>query len=44
MPQLVTELAKLGRDDIVVVCGGVIPPEDYEALHKAGVHDVFGPG
>jgi len=44
MPQLVTELAKLGRGDIVVVCGGVIPPEDYDALHKAGVHDIFGPG
>jgi len=44
MPQLVTELAKLGRGDIVVVCGGVIPPDDYAALNKAGVHDIFGPG
>jgi len=44
MPQLVTELGKLGRSDIVVVCGGGIPPDDYAALHKAGVHDIFGPG
>ena len=30
--------------DIVVVCGGVIPPQDYDFLHQAGVHAVFGPG
>jgi len=30
--------------DIVVVCGGVIPPQDYEFLYKAGVNAVFGPG
>jgi methylmalonyl-CoA mutase len=44
MPELVKELKKLGREDMVVVCGGVIPPEDYPALHNAGVHEVFGPG
>jgi methylmalonyl-CoA mutase len=44
MPQLVQELAKLGRSDMVVVCGGVIPPDDYAALFAAGVHEVFGPG
>ena len=44
MPQLVAELRALGRDDIVCVCGGVIPPQDYDALYKAGVHAIFGPG
>jgi methylmalonyl-CoA mutase len=44
VPQLHTELAKLGRDDIMIVVGGVIPPEDYPALHQAGAAAVFGPG
>ena len=33
-----------GADDILVVCGGVIPPNDYEALRQAGVSAIFGPG
>ena len=44
VPQLIDELRKLGRDDILVVVGGVIPPQDYEFLYKAGAVGVFGPG
>ena len=44
VPQLIDELRKLDRDDILVVVGGVIPPQDYEFLYKAGVAGVFGPG
>ena len=44
VPQLRDELAKLGRSDIMIVAGGVIPPEDYEALYQAGAAVVFGPG
>ncbi len=44
VPQLRAELAKLGREDMMIVVGGVIPPQDYEALHKAGAAAVFGPG
>ncbi|KAK6040445.1 B12 binding domain protein [Cooperia oncophora] len=44
VPQLVKELAKLGREDILVVVGGVIPPQDYDALYKAGAGLIFGPG
>lgn len=44
LPQLVEELKKLGREDIVIVVGGVIPPQDYEFLYKHGASAVFGPG
>lgn len=44
VPELVRALQKLGASDIVVTCGGVIPQQDYEPLHKAGVADIFGPG
>jgi len=44
VPQLMGELKKLGRGDIVAVCGGVIPPQDYEFLYQAGVSCIFGPG
>jgi methylmalonyl-CoA mutase len=44
VPQLVDELAKLGRDDILVIAGGVIPPKDYDYLFERGVAAVFGPG
>ena len=44
VPELIEELKKLGRDDIVVFVGGVIPPQDYDDLRKAGAVDVFGPG
>ncbi|MCD4750775.1 MAG: methylmalonyl-CoA mutase [Thermoanaerobaculales bacterium] len=44
VPQLKSELEKLGRSDILIVVGGVIPPQDYEALHKCGTTHIFGPG
>ena len=44
VPQLVSELKKLGADDIIVVCGGVIPRQDYAALFTAGAKKIFGPG
>ncbi|MCD6161283.1 MAG: methylmalonyl-CoA mutase [candidate division Zixibacteria bacterium] len=44
LPQLVEELNKLNRDDIMVVIGGVIPPQDYEYLMKNGADAIFGPG
>jgi methylmalonyl-CoA mutase len=44
VPQLRDELAKLGRPDIMIVAGGVIPPQDYDALFQAGAVAVFGPG
>eukprot|EP01083_Nonionella_stella_P146210 459542_1 len=44
VPQLVEELKKIGCGDTMVVCGGVIPPADYDFLHKCGVRSVFGPG
>jgi methylmalonyl-CoA mutase len=44
VPQLIDELRKLGRDDILVVVGGVIPPQDYEFLYHAGAAGVYGPG
>ncbi len=43
-PQIIEELKKLGRDDIMVIVGGVIPPQDYQFLYDAGVVGVFGPG
>ncbi len=44
IPQLIEELQKLGREDIMVIAGGVIPPKDYDFLYNAGVAAVFGPG
>ena len=44
VPQLIDELRRQGADDVLVVCGGVIPPQDYDFLEKAGVSAVFGPG
>ncbi len=44
IPQLIQALKELGRPDIMVVAGGVIPAKDYEFLEKAGVAEVFGPG
>ncbi|MDH3234776.1 MAG: methylmalonyl-CoA mutase [Alphaproteobacteria bacterium] len=44
VPQLVEELRKGGGGDIVVVCGGVIPPQDYDMLKQAGVAAIYGPG
>ncbi len=44
LPQLVEELKKLGREDILVVCGGVIPAQDYDFLFAHGASAIFGPG
>ena len=44
VPQLIEELDKLGRGDILVFAGGVIPAQDYEFLYRAGVVGIFGPG
>ena len=44
VPEVIDELKKLGRDDILVIAGGVIPPQDYDFLYKAGVAAIFGPG
>ena len=44
IPQVMDELKKLGRDDIMVIAGGVIPHQDYEFLYDAGVVGIFGPG
>ncbi|MEI8339938.1 MAG: methylmalonyl-CoA mutase [Verrucomicrobiota bacterium] len=44
LPQLVEELKKLGREDIMVVIGGVIPAQDYDFLYANGAAAIFGPG
>ncbi len=44
IPQLVAALRNEGASDIMVIAGGVIPPKDYDLLHKAGVSLIFGPG
>jgi methylmalonyl-CoA mutase len=43
-PQIIQELKAMGRDDIMVIVGGVIPPQDYQFLYDAGVVGIFGPG
>ncbi|MDD4848793.1 MAG: methylmalonyl-CoA mutase [Bacteroidales bacterium] len=44
VPQVIAELKKLGREDIMVIVGGVIPPQDYQYLYDAGAAAIFGPG
>lgn len=44
VPKVIAELEKLGREDIMVIVGGVIPAQDYDYLYKAGVLAIFGPG
>jgi methylmalonyl-CoA mutase len=44
IPQVIDELKKLGREDILVIAGGVIPPQDYKFLYETGVAAIFGPG
>ncbi len=44
VPELIAELRRLGRDDIMVIVGGVIPPKDHAFLYDAGAAGVFGPG
>ncbi|MGF0470666.1 methylmalonyl-CoA mutase [Lysinibacillus fusiformis] len=44
VPELITELEKLGREDIIIIVGGVIPAQDYDFLYNAGAVAIFGPG
>lgn len=44
IPELIKELKKLGREDMLVICGGVIPPKDYDFLTQQGAFAIFGPG
>ena len=44
VPELKGELARYGRDDIMIVVGGVVPPQDHDALHAAGASAIFPPG
>jgi len=44
LPQLIAELKQEGRPDILVIAGGVIPPQDYQKLYDAGVAGIYGPG
>ncbi|OFX69556.1 MAG: methylmalonyl-CoA mutase [Bacteroidetes bacterium GWE2_29_8] len=44
IPQVISELKKLGREDIMIIAGGVIPHQDYEFLYEQGVMAIFGPG
>jgi methylmalonyl-CoA mutase len=44
VPALIAELKRLSADDIIVVCGGVIPPQDYDELRREGVAAIYGPG
>ncbi|XP_051500716.1 methylmalonyl-CoA mutase, mitochondrial [Myxocyprinus asiaticus] len=44
VPELIKELSNLNRPDILVICGGVIPPQDYDFLYESGVSCIFGPG
>lgn len=44
VPQVIEEMRKLGREDIMVIVGGVIPPQDYQFLYDCGVAGIFGPG
>ena len=44
LPQLVEELKKRGREDIMVIAGGVIPAQDYDFLYENGATCIFGPG
>ena len=44
VPQLIESLKELGSDDIITICGGVIPPQDYAFLQEAGTAAIFGPG
>jgi methylmalonyl-CoA mutase len=44
IPAVIAELKKLGREDIMVIAGGVIPAQDYQFLYDSGVVAIFGPG
>ena len=44
VPEMIELLKAQGMDDVVIVVGGVVPQQDYQALYDAGVHAIFGPG
>lgn len=44
VPELIEKLKELGREDIIITVGGVIPPQDYQQLYEHGVKLIFGPG
>ncbi len=44
VPRVIEELKSKGRGNILVVCGGVIPPQDYQQLYDVGVAAIYGPG
>jgi methylmalonyl-CoA mutase len=44
VPEMIEHLREAGLEDVIVVVGGVIPQQDYQALYDAGVHAIFGPG
>ena len=44
VPQLIESLKTLGGGDIITICGGVIPPQDYDFLQQAGTAAIYGPG
>jgi methylmalonyl-CoA mutase len=44
VPELKAALKKHGREDIMIIIGGVVPPQDYDTLHKAGAEAIFPPG
>ena len=44
VPELIAALKAAGRPDVLVICGGVIPPQDYEFLYESGAGAIFGPG
>ena len=44
VPALIAALKLLSADDIIVICGGVIPPQDYDQLKREGVAAIYGPG
>ena len=44
VPEIIAKLKEMGREDIVITVGGVIPPQDYQQLYDQGVKLIFGPG
>ncbi len=44
IPEVINELKKYGRNDVIIIAGGVIPSKDYDDLYQAGTHFIFGPG
>lgn len=44
VPELVAALKAADRSDVLVICGGVIPPQDYDFIYKSGAAAIFGPG